>query len=153
MSETARRYVPPVAFWLERHGLGSLVDAMVDIKAALNPDFRWARANGQWVMGTHTALDTVRAFDKYTLAEVAPSVKSDVLILAGEHDHFVPLTQVESMRQALTAARSVTVRVFDQASGGAEHCQLGAITLWHQVFYDWLEERFQEPSVPEHSNH
>jgi alpha-beta hydrolase superfamily lysophospholipase len=150
MSETARRYAPPVVFWLEARGLGSLVDAMIGVKAALNPDFRWALANGQWVMGTRTPLDTVRAFDKYTLADVAPRVKSDVLILAGERDHFVPLTQVERMRKNLTGARSVTVRVFDQASGGAEHCQLGAITLWHQAFFDWLRERFPDTSTPTH---
>jgi len=32
--------------------------------------------------------------------------------------------------------------VADVASGGAEHCQMGASTLWHETFFDWLLQRF-----------
>jgi len=46
----------------------------------------------------------------------------------------------------LTAARSVESAIYDRASGGAEHCQEGASTLWHETFFDWLLRRF--PSSP-----
>ena len=150
MGEAAWRYVPPLVVWLAAHGMVALVEAIVRIKAATNPDLRWALANGQWVMGTRTPMDTLRAFDNYTLEGIASRITADVLILAGEKDHFVPLSQVERMRTALTGARSVTVRIFDQASGGAEHCQEGAMTLWHQAFFEWMGDRFPNPpgSVP-----
>src|SRR5471030_2688546 len=91
MSETARRYVPSAAFWLHDHGLNAMVSLLVKMKSAIDPDFAWARANGAWVMGTSDPIETVRAFDAYTLKEVAPRIRGDVLILAGANDHFVPL--------------------------------------------------------------
>jgi hypothetical protein len=61
---------------------------------------------------------------------------------AGEEDHFVPFEQVKQFENSLTQARSVTSVVYDRESGGAEHCQFGAITLWHAAFFDWLLQKF-----------
>jgi hypothetical protein len=86
----------------------------------------------------------VEALQKYTLAAIAHRIKSDVLILAGSEDHFVSLEQVGQFEKALTSARSVTTRVYDRASGGAEHCQLGAQALWHADFVDWMAKKFSD---------
>ena len=142
MGEAARRYAPFAAFWLYDQGLRAPVSLLVKAKAAFNPDFAWAIDNGKWVMGTNDAIETIRAFDPYTLKDVAPRILGDVLILAGANDHFVPISQVQAFVQSLTRARSVTTHIYDEASGGAEHCQLGAVTLWHQHFFDWLTEKF-----------
>jgi len=147
MGEASRRYAPAAAFWLYDHRLGALVSFLVKAKAALDLDFAWAIGNGKWVMGTKDAIETLRAFDPYTLKDVAFRIRGDVLILAGAIDHFVPLSQVQAFEQSLTHARSVTTRVYDEASGGAEHCQLGAVTLWHQHLFDWLTAKFGEISV------
>jgi dienelactone hydrolase len=79
---------------------------------------------------------------KFTLAGIAQLIKSDVLILAGTEDHFVPFEQVAQFEKALTTARSVTTRIYDRASGGAEHCQFGAQALWHADFFDWMSAKF-----------
>ena len=142
MGATARRYVPPAAFWLHDHGFTALLDAIVHAKAALSPGFAWAISNGEWTLGTKDPLETAAVLQKYTLAGVAQQIKGDVLILAGAEDHFVPLEQVAQFEKALTSARSVTTKIYDRASGGAEHCQLGAQTLWHADLFDWLAEKF-----------
>jgi alpha-beta hydrolase superfamily lysophospholipase len=142
MGATARRYVPPIAFWLYQHGFPAIVAAMTTAKAALSPGLAWAINNGMWVLGTKGPLETVEALQKYTLAAIAHRIKSDVLILAGAEDHFVPLEQVGQFEKALTSARSVTTKIYDRASGGAEHCQLGAQTLWHADFFDWMAKKF-----------
>jgi hypothetical protein len=67
----------------------------------------------------------------YTLAPVADRIRQDVLILAGTEDHFVPIHQTADFKKALVNARSVTTRIFDRPSGGAGHCQGGALTLYH----------------------
>jgi pimeloyl-ACP methyl ester carboxylesterase len=139
---------PPFVLWLYDHGLSALVLLFVKAKAALSPDFAWAIDNGKWVMGTGDAIETIRAFDPYTLKDVAPWIRGDVLILAGADDHFVPFSQVQAFEQSLTQAGSVTTHIYDEASGGAEHCQLGAVTLWHQHFFDWLMVKFVEPISP-----
>lgn len=83
------------------------------------------------------------AFRQYTLAPVASRITGDVLILVGEEDHFITADQDDKYRQSLTHARSVTTVVFDKASGGGEHCQIGAPSLWKAAFFDWLASRFQ----------
>jgi dienelactone hydrolase len=148
MGATARRYVPPAAFWLYDHGFAAIVDAMIRAKAAMSPGFAWAISNGMWVLGTEHPLETVAALQKYTLAGIAQRIKGDVLILAGAEDHFVPIEQVAQFEKALTGARSVTTKIYDRASGGAEHCQFGAQTLWHADFFDWMAEKFSGTPAP-----
>ncbi len=57
-------------------------------------------------------------------------------------NHFVPQEQLEEFKQSLVHARSVTSIVFDRASGGGEHCKLGAPSLWHAALFDWLKTKF-----------
>jgi pimeloyl-ACP methyl ester carboxylesterase len=108
MGEAARRYAPSAAFWLYDHGLSALVSFLVKAKAALSPDFAWVIDNGKWVMGTNDAIETIRAFDPYTLKDVAPRIRGDVLILAGADDHFVPFSQIQAFERSLTNARRET---------------------------------------------
>jgi hypothetical protein len=49
-----------------------------------------------------------------------------------------------AIREGVTVARSVTTKIYDHASGGAEHCQLGAQTLWHADFFDWMSAKFDD---------
>lgn len=147
MGATARRYVPGAAFWLRDHGFSAIVDLLIRVKAALSPGFAWAASNAMWTLGTKHPLDSVTEMQKYTLAGVADRIKGDVLILAGAEDHFVPIEQVAQFKTALTAARSVTTKVYDRASGGAEHCQLGAQTLWHADFFDWMAAKFGDKKL------
>ncbi|WP_308718798.1 hypothetical protein [Komagataeibacter xylinus] len=73
---------------------------------------------------------------------MARKITADVLILVGEHDHFVPVSQADDFAKACTTARSVETVTFATLSGGAEHCQLGAQTLWHATFFSWLISKF-----------
>ena len=73
---------------------------------------------------------------------MAQRIKGNVLLLAGQEDHFVPIEQVKQMQEALTSARSVTTKIYDRESGGGEHCQMGVPTLWHATLFDWLSEKF-----------
>jgi len=107
------------------------------------PGVKWALDNGKWVFGTDTAEDFIDAASKFNLQEVAQQIKGDVLILAGEKDHFVPLKQVSAFENELTNARSVESFVFDEASGGGEHCQVGASTLWQAKAFDWMARKFK----------
>jgi pimeloyl-ACP methyl ester carboxylesterase len=118
------------------------------LSAAKNPlamnniSIAWAYRNAMWTMGTKDADETIRACAAYTLAPVAGRIRQDVLILAGTEDHFVPLQQTAEFEKALVNARSVTTRIFDRQSGGAGHCQGGALTIYHAAVFDWLLEKF-----------
>jgi pimeloyl-ACP methyl ester carboxylesterase len=122
---------------------GPIIAALAANPMAMNnQDVAWAYNTTRWTLGTRDIEDTQKAFAPYTLAPVADRIRQDVLILAGEEDHFVPFHQTADFEKALVNARSVSTRIFDRASGGAEHCQCGATTLVHTAIFDWLIEKF-----------
>ena len=89
----AKATVPPLALWLRARHADALLNLLIKIKAWFSPGFAWSVANGQWVLGTASAMETIDALDSYTLAPVAAMIKSDILILAGVDDHFIPVGQ------------------------------------------------------------
>lgn len=110
--------------------------------ALKDPGVSWAYHNALWTMGTTNPEDTLEAFSHYKLAPIANHIRQDVLILAGTEDHFIPFHQVADFEKSLINARSVTIRVFDQPSGGADHCQCGTTSLVHAAVFDWLLQKF-----------
>jgi len=125
---------------------GPLLAAAKNPVAMKNIGVSWAYRNALWTMGTKDADETAKACATYTLAPVADRIRQDVLILAGTEDHFIPFHQTADFEKALVNARSVTTRIFDGPSGGAGHCQMGALTLYHAAVFDWLLEKF--PASP-----
>lgn len=111
-----------------------------DITERYNPGIRWAMTQGKWVFGVEHSVDVLREYRKYTITDIADSVTCDVLLLAGEEDHFIPMEFLELNEQALTSARSIRSILYDADTGGQEHCQVGANTLWQADFFSWLGE-------------
>ena len=125
-----------------QESVGRVVAAANNPQALKNPDVAWAFGNAIWTMGITNLDDTREAFSRYKLAPVAKRIRQDVLILAGTEDHFIPFHQAAEFEKSLVNARSVTTRIFDRASGGAEHCQCGNTSLVHAAVFDWLLEKF-----------
>ena len=65
-------------------------------------------------------------------------VIQDVLLMCGEHDAFQPPALTKAQAQALTAARSVTTRMFTRAEQADQHCQMGNLELACDVLTTWL---------------
>jgi alpha-beta hydrolase superfamily lysophospholipase len=140
----ATRHVPPFVFWLRQHGYTGVLGFLAR-HGSNDPGAQWSVQNGMWVFGAKGPFEVLDAFKPYTLAPVASRIKADVLILAGADDHFVPQDQVPAFQESLTGARSVTTVVFDRASGGSEHCQIGAPSLWQATLFDWLSAKYGQP--------
>jgi pimeloyl-ACP methyl ester carboxylesterase len=134
--------VPRFLQLLQRMGLGNLADGIAKLASRSNPNLRWALSNAHWTLGSTGLLEMLDAVGPYTLDGVADRIRQDVLILAGAEDQFIPINQVEKYQRALVNARSITTKVYDRASGGHEHSQIGAPTLWQADFFDWIEEKF-----------
>ena len=128
----------PFAIEVARRMLGLADDPVL----SKSPDFVWAYNNARWTMGTKTPEQTRAAFGPYTLAPVAGRIRQHVLILVGGEDQFIPAHQTADLQVALVNARSVTVKIFDRASGGAEHCQAGDLSLVHAATFNWLLSTF-----------
>jgi len=125
---------------------GRVIAAAKNPEALKNIGVSWAYDNARWTMGTENIDDTLKECAAYSLAPVADRIRQDVLMLAGADDHFIPFHQTADFEKALVNARSVTTRIFDGPSGGAGHCQPGALTLYHAAVFDWLLDKF--PASP-----
>lgn len=141
----ATRNVPKFAFWLRDHHYDGVLGFLARLGS--NPGATWAQENGKWVFGVSDPFAVLDAFRAYRLAPVAPLIKADVLMFTGADDHFVPAEQTEQFRKSLTGARSITAIEFDRASGGSEHCQIGAPSAWQGALFDWLSAKFP-PTLP-----
>jgi hypothetical protein len=90
-------------------------------------------------MGVSSAAEVFPAWSRYRTDDVSAQLTQDVLLLAGTHDHYVPLHQLGDQVLTLTAARSVTTRVFTTAEQAQNHCQIGNQGLALGVILNWLD--------------
>jgi len=98
----------------------------------------WMLTHGMYITGSETPFDHLCKFTNYQTKDLSALIKQDVLLLAGENDHFVPVEFFELQKAALTSARSVRGRIFTAEEGGDQHCQVGRIDLATDEILDWL---------------
>jgi len=91
-------------------------------------------------MGSATPADVFAAWREYRTDDISSLVTRDVLLMAGSKDHYMPLSMLPDQLMTLTAAHSVTARVFTEAESAQNHCQIGNMGLALKVILDWLDE-------------
>jgi alpha-beta hydrolase superfamily lysophospholipase len=99
----------------------------------------WVFRQGERVMGADTPADVLKAWREYHTGDVSPLVTQDVLLMAGTTDLAIPFPMLGAQLLTLTAARSVTARVFTEAEQASNHCQIGNTGLALKVILDWLD--------------
>ena len=85
------------------------------------------------------------AYEKYALEGfrldgIAQKVHCPVLMTHGTEDEQVPLEDAHKLFAAI-GSKDKTLRIFDAAEGGAQHCQRDYLTLVAAVMGDWLSEK------------
>ena len=106
-------------------------------RAQAPTSLRWAMSNAVWTLGVDTAHELLEEFSKYDLTEVADQINCPTLVCEAENDHFFS-GQPQQLYDALQCPK--TLLTFTAAEGADEHCHVGALTLFHQRMFDWLED-------------
>jgi pimeloyl-ACP methyl ester carboxylesterase len=75
----------------------------------------WVIAQGERVMGVTAPADVFKAWREYRTDDISSLVTQDVLLMAGTKDHYMPLHMFPDQLMTLTAAHSITARVFTEA--------------------------------------
>lgn len=142
---------PPVYDWL--HRLPALARApvrtmlgsrrfmrwSVRTRARLAPTLRFVVDQTLYLMDSNDPADVVDWFLGMNPDHLASErVTADVLLMCGEHDSFQPPILTRAQAEALTKARSVTVRMFTEAEHADQHCQIGNLDLACRVLTAWL---------------
>lgn len=100
---------------------------------------RWLVNNAWWVMGESTMDGLVKVFTEYTLENVVQNITCPTLVLDGENDQFAK-GQPDKVYAGLTCEKEIIH--FPEDEGGGEHCQTGALFLFHQKTFDWIDTVF-----------
>lgn len=100
----------------------------------------WALSQGMYITGTKTAYEFYRNLSRHTLSGIEDLLTQDILLLAGESDHYIPACQYERLKGAIRHARSLTCRLFTKAEGGEQHCQVGNHMLAVNTILSWLDQ-------------
>ena len=94
----------------------------------------------QWmyITGVRTPAEWNALIEHYSVSDIAHLVHQDVLLLAGEKDHMIPLKEYHRNMAGLKDARSLTGRVFTAEEQAQNHCQVGNLQLALDVILDWM---------------
>jgi hypothetical protein len=139
-------------FHYDQHGSGCQ-GALYQLFLRYPPLYNWvartamrrsAAANhliSQWMYVTNTATpaEWIAGLQEYSVCDVADQIHQDVLLLAGEEDHMIPLKEYDNNLKGLTNARSVTGRIFSAEEQAHNHCQMGNIQLALDVILEWID--------------
>ena len=91
----------------------------------------------RWVVGAPDNATALEWAKKFTLEGVADKVTCPILILHGESDRVVPLAEAHKLYERV-GSKNKTLRIFTEAEGGAEHCQVDNRQLGVDFIGDWL---------------
>jgi len=96
--------------------------------------------HGMWYMGVDSVAALRKKVAHYNLREVAPLVECPTLILHGEDDHIVPLSEAYRLNEALQCPKKI--KIFTKEDGGEQHCQAGNALLAREEIFSWLISTF-----------
>lgn len=99
----------------------------------------WALSQGLYITGTNSVHEFYEKLSQHSLRGIEDKIIQDILLLAGEKDHYIPACQFHTLKNKLHNAKSLSCRLFTEAEGGEQHCQIGNHMLAVNTILDWLD--------------
>lgn len=118
-------------------GARTVIDQSATTLAQHSPLVEQALGQAMHVFGSATASEALGHARALQTRDVSHRVRQDVLLMAGAGDHYVPLEQLWEQSRLLSAARSITARVFTADELAQAHCQIGNLPLAVRVISSW----------------
>ena len=114
-----------------------VIDEVIANPAEAPTGMRWAVLNGQWTFAVATGQEMIDKAADYDLTPVVEQITCPMLVCEAEADQFFA-GQPQLLYDALRCPK--TLLRFTAAEGAEEHCHEGALTLFHQRMFDWLDD-------------
>jgi dienelactone hydrolase len=129
-----KRYAACVCFGAMHWNIHDFVSghATTDPRRTSGSTFQW-----RWVSGAPDNETALEWSKKFTLEGVADKVTCPILILHGENDRVVPLAEARKLHERVGSSNK-HLKIFTEAEGGAEHCQVDNRQLGVDYIGDWL---------------
>lgn len=122
------------------HGEIEKVNAILNELMQKSLMLEWGLKQGMHVTGSNSPYEFIHKIISYNTANFSHLITQDVLLLAGQDDHYVPIEELPEQIKTLTKVRSLTARMFTASENAGNHCQLGNIGLAVDVILNWIEK-------------
>lgn len=122
------------------HGEAKKVNALLNDLMQKSLMLEWGLKQGMHVTGSNSPYEFIHKIISYNTANFSNLITQDVLLLAGQDDHYVPIEELPEQIKTLTKVRSLTARMFTASENAGNHCQLGNIGLAVDVILNWIEK-------------
>ena len=93
-----------------------------------------------WVFGKKTVEEILAVSEKLCLKGILDRITCPILVVHGENDRQIPLSQAEQTVAECVASPKAELHVHRLADGGAEHCSVDNVALTVEVIADWVAE-------------
>ncbi|MGN6713195.1 alpha/beta hydrolase [Anaerocolumna jejuensis] len=100
----------------------------------------WGIMQGMHITGSKSPYEFFHSMISYNTAAFSHLITQDVLLLAGQNDHYVPIKQFTDQISTLTKVHSLTARMFTPEETADTHCQIGNLGLAADVMLNWIEQ-------------
>lgn len=134
-----KKSFPEVTSLLKKNENGVLEKYVM--QALTNPMLAMKFKNKMWVHGVHSPVDLLKQWQYYNLEGIAQNIKCPTYVLDAENEQY-STGQAKILFQKLTCPKDFYL--FTNSEGAGEHCAAGALTLFHQKVFDWLEMVFDK---------
>ncbi|MDK2964965.1 alpha/beta hydrolase [Lacrimispora sp.] len=108
--------------------------------AEQNLMLQWGIMQGMHITGSKSPYEFFHKTLSYKTETFSPLITQDVLLLAGQNDHYVPIKQFTDQILTLTKVRSLTARMFTPEESADTHCQIGNLGLAADVMLNWIDQ-------------
>lgn len=116
------------------------VNAIFGKLMSKNLMLEWGIMQGMHITGSQTPYEFIKRMMAYSTTAISPLVTQDVLLLAGQEDHYIPLSQFTEQIKTLTNVRSLTTRMFTRKEHAQNHCHVGNVGLSIEVMMNWIQQ-------------
>lgn len=100
----------------------------------------WAINQGMHITGSKTPYEFLSKISLYNTSKISEKLEQDVLLMAAQEDHYIPLNQFFEQTKSLTNVRSLTTRMFTRKETAQNHCQAGNLGLAFEVIANWIDQ-------------
>ncbi len=137
---TRPKKVQKITNFCMKHNFSFIINAIINRKIKNGDEMvKWGFLHGMYAYEAKTPFDYLKKMDQYQIYNIADKIKQDILIIGATKDHFIDYRTVGSEINALTNAKSITVRIFTKQEHGEAHCNLGNLKLCLDTMIDWTK--------------
>ncbi|PGS61245.1 alpha/beta hydrolase [Bacillus cereus] len=101
---------------------------------------KWMLTQGMHITGSKDPYEFFTKMKLYNTSGISSKLNQDVLLTAGQEDHYIPLNQFFEQSKSLVNIRTLTTRLFTHKEMAQNHCQLGNLGISLEVILNWIEQ-------------